>query len=989
MLTRFLSLGNFVIIGSSIRRAPYWHLLEAVFHVDTYLAHIEAVLDSCAVRVGLGSRGALFQVFAASIAKTTSRPHSEFMRLPPAVLGFKNRSDLVLQSFPLIAPTYTRELADPTTLFEQRFAAEYLERTGRSPEEALSEIFPDVLALRVTFAIDELTKNQSTSLVLSESEDRALEEGLLALAAACKPENARDFIREAWDRIAFGILKLFDGMDCSRTGTIFLALRGVEDQEAAGHFLALTKYRREDDFLVHTPNPPTMSPVTVTRALKRMEAFVAQRSAEVKTKFSQSAAIYHIIYQLLAAINSTPLMNERFRLLNALCFHIARSYRKAAKDYTLIRAIAFGATTLLGHYDLAHAAQSIIEWCLQRYRMLPAQHLVGLSTVLIRVGQIAADYASNKNDEEVRHVGEELLDWVEQWMSTSPTEELKPHITAALVVWPRKLPSLPILSQESTQDSLYKTLYDPSMAAGRFRAVRPLRDLVVNGGSTGQGLDDFWTLKASIPSIETLQPEDVDAFLELLFLGAGRVLTVPDEPLTTRSLAMRHILNGNPFPPPKEYLVLTLHSMLTSQSMHSVELAYKTLRAVLSAGFSAPKIQDHQAPAVYLEVKLLSIFRLHLPPPTPRSLNELLEPEHQSTCQRFEDWITGTTLLFSSVLSGHDPFYGQLSTVLSSDVQFAEEALPILTRCLLESAPLTSPQSPRSILSQYFTSVLKRADTQIACRRSIIHLILHLRHFTPTTLASPLAYNQWLDLDYFLLAQAATACGSYTTAILFLELAVEEKGDAERDQMFIDAEDMLYTIYDHIEEPDGFYGVKSQDVRKFLIRRFHHEAQWDKAFQFHGAAYETSSSATADAQQEIVGALHNFGFDKLAMQVFSAPASQRETRDTSQLAYTLGWKTETWDLPVVEESRNPSATLYAALQAVHRQREPEAVERKLSTLLQQELYRLSTIGNEDMTGIQESIRLLLSLGELRRCRLLDPDAFYSMADADPVASHFE
>jgi len=33
-----------------------------------------------------------------------------------------------------------------------------------------------------------------------------------------------------------------------------------------------------------------------------------------------------------------------------------------------------------------------------------------------------------------------------------------------------------------------------------------------------------------------------------------------------------------------------------------------------------------------------------------------------------------------------------------------------------------------------------------------------------------------------------------------------------------------------------FYGIKTQDLRNFLVKRFHHEKTVGQAFRFHGAA---------------------------------------------------------------------------------------------------------------------------------------------------------
>lgn len=975
MLTRFVALGNLLVVDSSLSRGPYWHLVETGFHGSLFLPHLEAVLEACARSLGLGGRSSLFRAYATNVADAASKYNLEFTLLPPSLLGFQTRKEMIIESFPLIAPTYCWRMEhDPFGVFKLRFAVEYIEKSGKTPKEAFLDILPDVLALRISFFIDDKTRDMNPNFVLTLEQDRELENTINQLIAYATEANPVDVVRESWDRITFKIVKLFTDTDCTPDGPICRALRTVDGESTADAFVQLTQFRRPSDFKTHQPNPPAVCAVTIARALKRLQSLVSRSTPETKdraVKVSSTGMVFHTLFHLMAAINTSPLLNEQFRLVNALCFHIARNHAKF-KDYTLLRALAHGAIALLQQYDLAHAAQSILDWCLEQYKHLDGDKLVGLDNHLSRIGQIAADYLKHEADPGVRQVGEELLAWVESWMVDAVTNTTRPYILIAIITWPRTVDFSAVASGSDIYQSIPNALTVTNRSPGKFRIVGRLCD------AASEGIDevDFWTLKSCIPPVDDTRDEDVDAFVELLFRSAGQVQTVPDEPLNTPSLGMRFTLSNHQFPGSKQYLVLALHEMLASESSSRVDLGYRTLRATLAAGFSAQEMTTKMAPQQYIafEIKLLNHFRMPLTVPGSRSLEELLTGDHVTACNNFDRWIINVTLLFSGVLAIQDPFFGHLCHALANDTALAEEAFPILTRQLLLGAPIDSPQSPRGLLTKYFTQVLQQSDVSVGCRRSIIHLILHLRHFGPPGNINPLGYNHWLKIEHLLLAQAATYCGSYTTALLFLELAAEDLAPGGRAAYDAAAEDILYTIYSHIDEPDGFYGIVTEDVRKFLLRRFTHESQWDQSFRFHGAAFETEPAASTNAA-EVVRALHNFGFDKLATQVYNRPELEQSSPDMVELTYGLGWRTENWDLPMTESDQTlgPNSVLYSALQAVHRDREPELVDQKLRFHLRRQVALLRSIGNEDMTGIKESIRLLMCLGELRQAAVFGTD----------------
>ena len=476
---------------------------------------------------------------------------------------------------------------------------------------------------------------------------------------------------------------------------------------------------------------------------------------------------------------------------------------------------------------------------------------------------------------------------------------------------------------------------------------------------------DFWRLKNSIPSLSQLQDEDVDAFSSLLAYQQGQInsfevgqagrLTVCDwhRRLFRKKPDDAHLQIQGPF-------ILSLYDILQLHDPFHVHTAYKTLRYIASVKmpeFSPPSIPEGSRELEYLQ-------RYHFAPRTgaARELTDLRESLYVELSKDFPKWITTLCTLLSGVLSSRDPFYAQLITILESDVDFAEQSLPVLVHNILQNEPKGKTSS--QILSQYFTSILNQESVSVRCLKCVVDVILHLRHFRPTSSKDALGYDKWLDISFRLLASTAITCGAYTTALLFLELSTEHNILAPAEDP--NAEAILFDIYSHIDESDGFYGIKTQDLRHFLVKRFHHEKQWDKAFRFHGAAVEAGSQIPSEAEG-ILQSLHAFGFHHLAINALqNTPSATQATFHSSEMAYHLGWRTETWDLPSNAGVRNSGTPLYHALRAVYRERDAQSVDNAVKLSSFDQMDQLRTLGDENLFEIRQITQNLMCLNQVRQ-----------------------
>ncbi|KAF7356584.1 Serine/threonine-protein kinase Tel1 [Mycena venus] len=933
MLTRLLSLGNMMIVSSAVRRGAYWNLLEGSLLTALYSLHTEAILVGVSQRLGLPTCAVLFEAYASQLAFTIKARGADFLRFPPRLLGYNDRKECAEANFVSFTPTNLIADAEHQLSHVGRKLFEGHCKVIQKPvSEGIRACFADIVGYQILQTLLSLESGQSMSP--DELETLLLEKTM----AEDNPTDFRDALRDNVDGVVTWIVRTLGDQDFRPEGPIVNALEAVDATgKMAEIFRALVCHRNLDDFETHLPNVPAFSSPTVLQALFWFDSFVPDTDAQ--------ATAYHVTHELFADIQRSPLVNEQLRLINALCLFIAFRH-DSFQEPALLHALIRGATSLMAQSDLARAAQSMLEWVFDRYRTTGADN-PRFPDVLIRICCFANDYARKPPSSPIYTLGQNLRAWIDSqvlFLSTGKSKSLKASVIRALSAWPHTpSPQLAELFSSITSSNLSTVLSDPSIASNKFRLVRQLRDhaLAEDRDAERFAETDFWRLRECIPSSEQLQDADIDAFASLLEIYKGNISSFDREQHSSRGRQRRDASSGAL---PQNWIVQMLLGMLEGSDGSQDELQY------LQAYRRAPKTRPV------------------------RSLEELITSEaYLDTVGDFPRWVGMVATLLSGILSAAEPFYAQLILILQSDATFTEQTLPVLVHSVLESErtnagwskPLTDLPC-RKTLSAYFTAVLKSGRASIPVVRTIVDIVLHLRNFSPQVekQADPrkvdaLSYDKWLAIDYTLLARNSILCGSYTTSLLFLELAAEYSGSTPADEGA--AAPILYEIYSHIDEPDGFYGIKTQNLHQFLIKRFHHERQWDKAFRFHSAALEAGSDDTAEADG-LLQSFHSFGFNHLAIDTLQS--SSFSVSATAGMNYRLGWRTETWDLPERQGEGNPGAPLYNALRAVYRARNPRVIQSVVRDAISEEMERLRVLGSENVAEIRDAAQSLMCLNQV-------------------------
>ncbi|KAG5638353.1 hypothetical protein H0H81_000486 [Sphagnurus paluster] len=939
MLTRILSLGNTMVVGSHVRRGAYWHLLETCLHTSRYHLHIEVVLRGVSERMGLPGLSSLFEAYASQMAFSIQQSGFDFLRFPPHILGYQERKECAAANFRSFTPTNIWN--EGQKLFEN-----HCKVLSKSMSEGIRICFGDILGYRIASWTDEHyteTDGLEESLRLATFEETEFDQ--------CLAQNV--------DTIAASILKTFKDDDFSENGPVIKTLRTVDPSGyKAGTFQRLMRYRGSEE--PHPPNLPAFHAETVLQALDYLRS--------LRSDLDDQATTYHILHQLFTDIDVSPLVNEQIRLINAICLWIA-IHPQDFQEITLLHTLIHGATALLGQSDLARSAQSILDWAFSCYRKFKTKH-PRIPDILVRICCVAYDYSQASADVQLASMGAELLKWTDHQASKlAQVPVLATQVMRALPAWPHQpSPELARLSESITGEHLSSVLKDPYIASSKFRLVRRLRDYAVSNEYNNDHFAqvDFWRLKNSIPQSERLQDADIDAFVDLLMLNKGRLDSFNGESSFSRPKFEKHSKNSknakDELDQTQEPIILILLAMVQGDSTSQSTAAYETLRLIKSVAPKTPseglaKTTEHDIELGYLE-------KYQRPPraQATRDINELVSNEqYLDLVQNFPKWVASITTLLSDVLSAEAAFYSQLSAVLQSDTPFAEQILPILVYTILatECRPAAESNRHRGVLSDYFTSVLSSQASCIQCLRSVIDVVLHLRHFNMPTTVDHLSYNKWLDIDFILLSRSSISCGMYTTALLFLELAAETRGPIDY------SEGILYEIYRHIDEPDGFYGIHDSNLHQNLLKRFHHENQWELAFRFHGAAFEAGDMARHT--EGLVKSFHSFGFDHLANDALRTASHLESNGGPEAISYRLAWRTQTWDLPECDE-RSPGASLYLALRSIYRERDESFIDTAVRGALSREMDRLRALGPENFAEIREVIQDLMCLHEVANWR---------------------
>ncbi|KAL1659015.1 hypothetical protein GGF50DRAFT_66148 [Schizophyllum commune] len=952
LLATILAMAN-MMITTVVRRRTYWNLLDSYFEAPSgnqrfMESVLRCILSQVAQRIGMSQPTELFDVYASQIAYSMIKNGKDLNRLPPTILGYRDRLQCIAAAFRAFAPYLIGERDCAT--FES-----YCTLLGKQADDGVRECFGDVVGDLVARDLD-----------AGGPADQ------IAAAAGLNQATFDAFLAHSMDAVTVAILRAMGEL---KLQVINDTLAEQCIQEMADTFRCLTRYRQDETSSDHDEMQPSYSCATIIRCLQWCNRVGGNAADDLSRTF-------HILHELFADVQRHYMVVDQRRTVNALCIWIS-SCSQHFDDNAVLYALLHGATVMLGHSDLVLEAQSILDWALGRYgENFSREHANGQVSertedprfldIFIRISSCANAYKSEAGCAESQALGERLALWIDRKTAQiCDAHGMTQQILRVLPAWPYRPVDQYLLALHDGlgPNDLSSVLANKRVTTNKFALARRLREYALAGAYDPADFAkrDFWHLKSHIPDMERLDPEDVEAFAILLVSNQGRIDSFSDAALElVKDSSLRK-------PQPRVDIIAILADMLRSEDGARVYAAYSTLKLLMTV--VRPSNDDAALPDQFrssrhltteqkADLRHLMAYSRVLRKQERSELYETLRSDNYMRLTRiFDPWISDIAYLLSKHLGQSDIFYAQLHDMLKADVEFARTIFPTLLHTLLhwEQENVRSEELRyRQAFSVYFTCILQSDTAPAPCKEVIVRSILHLRHYQPShsgkEVEDACAYDKWLDIDYLLLAQSALTCRMYTTSLLFLDLATEYNPSSVKEG----SENVLYEIYRHIDEPDGFYAIKTNDLQQFLLRRVHHERQWDKAFRLHGAGVETARSTAGD-QLGLLRSFHAFGFHGLALNAMPALAGQSD----ADITYDLGWRTGTWDLPdnkTAEGSRG--ASLYFALRAVHRERDSAGVDKAVQHALLRETAQLRALGEESLSEIREVARSIMCLSQV-------------------------
>ncbi|KAI1755403.1 phosphatidylinositol 3 [Xylaria castorea] len=275
-----------------------------------------------------------------------------------------------------------------------------------------------------------------------------------------------------------------------------------------------------------------------------------------------------------------------------------------------------------------------------------------------------------------------------------------------------------------------------------------------------------------------------------------------------------------------------------------------------------------------------------------------------------------------------------LPPILMNVRGFAKEAFPYIIHLIL-LIERKSQQSARRKLSgalkQWF-----QADSLIAKDNInlLMNAILYLRTQHLPGENSIADRMQWLELDLTLASSAATRCGMYKTALLFLELFSSEGTRSSRRSSTSRAQestDLLLDIFENIDDPDAYYGLSQVSGLTNVLARLEYEKDGVKSLAFRGAQYDShirKSDPTAVLDSEsLVGTLGSLGLSGLSYALLQNQQNSNSSSSAVDGTFNTARKLEIWNLPALSSTCSPSVAIYKAYQVWNQAAELSVVKR--------------------------------------------------------------
>jgi ataxia telangiectasia mutated family protein len=322
-----------------------------------------------------------------------------------------------------------------------------------------------------------------------------------------------------------------------------------------------------------------------------------------------------------------------------------------------------------------------------------------------------------------------------------------------------------------------------------------------------------------------------------------------------------------------------------------------------------------------------------------------------------------------------DTLLRALMPILHGVPGFAGDAFPFILHLVL-STPSQAQLLVKRKVSDSLRAWFKNSDLVERNKLKIlINSILYLRTQPLVAEKSSADRSYWLDIDYLKAAVAATRCGMFKTALLFVEQScvgpIPAKSSRRSSNITREASDLpteiLLTIFQNIDDPDLYYGIQQNSSLSTILARLEYERDGTKSLAFRGAQYDSDvrrkDPRSAEDIQSLVKALDVLNLSGLSHSLLQVQQSVGMSSASLESMFTTARKLEQWDIPVPESSKENAVTIYKAFQAIHDSTDSIAVSHAINEGLE---CTMSSLIRDDLnaSALHSSLRTLSALVEV-------------------------
>ncbi|GAA5832573.1 hypothetical protein JCM11251_001373 [Rhodosporidiobolus azoricus] len=969
ILTQILCNANIMIVAGTRRRAPYQLLVKTASESPLYAAVTIASLQGVTARLGFESLSELYLPYARyflwlELRNLAGPPGPDIgQRLSFLACGFPTLRDARKADF---NQTASLLLQNKDTLLAFRTTCDVLKR---SEQEGRLACLAETLALTIVRFHSDYALEVDPPYVILQAQLLELAEG----AGAGDQHQQEKLIDSVVDEIFAEVLALTYDSSWEPGPHPSFAYDGRAAKTFEGMLALPTSVSLDSE------PPPPMWPSDVTvRSCVWLD--------KERKVFSSAGVVFSVVHNLLDKVYRAHFTDEQRRRLLNLAMAVALSYR-GVKEYGILAALADGMIRLLPQTDLLVLVPAMLQWTFREMVALnvkqpSSSYQTVFASLLVRaahaVGALEALAKHNPPSQQVFiDLQKTLKEGVQYLLKVN-----EPTVAEVSLLWPTRNFTVTSVS------SIYEALSSSFAPVGKFGVVSAIRDhkeynSFLRHSARAQIL---WRLMQAIKDGDVLARKDCFAFADLLYDSGGQV-----EAPGVEELSISYSEQPNTAPVEGESGIKKVLVDLVLDHLHDgdarlVGAAFDTGKLVFSVPgtdllYSTDRSSTHSSLASYLASPALQ-RPLRLRRRFPRRLSDLVARDLARNAQDFPAWVKEVAELLADSRAEGDDFYAQLVPLAQLSATFAREAVPHLVHSILVRSFTAggSGQQDSEQISTFFAAVLKSSSASLEATRLVVETAIYLRRHARPDLQPGYSgrFDEWLKISWIDLADGAVRTGTYLAGLLFLELGheysglfrVDEHGSPYNRQADDRGQALLYDIYGQIDEPDGFYGHESPDVREALLRRYRHEGQWDSAFRTYGAQHEARTQQDSLATAGVVSSLASFGFNRLAMAVYQ-PARLDGTLKTQDVAadlpYELAWRTDVWDLPIERSAaKSSSVSLYSALRACRIGRSGDQPRLTVDAAMVDEVKKLAAVTLDLPRPNTEALSTILALREVYR-----------------------